>query len=191
MPKKISLYDFQNRFKAIHPYEDVSILNYHAVSKPVDIKCNVCGQIHHYQNGNRAVIEYSCCASKAVQEKELIKEWLTKNKEFDFVKDLDRETVLIKHNKCGNIYKRSIQKFFSCPNACSYCDSKMNKSALLIEDARSILEEKFGGQIRLVEYLGLHAKCKYRCTKCGQIFAQRFDRLLESRGCPKCNKGRF
>jgi DNA-directed RNA polymerase subunit RPC12/RpoP len=188
MPKKISFYDFQNRFKAAHPYEDVSILNYHAVSKPVDIKCNVCGKIHHYQNGNRAVVEYSCCASKAAQKKELIKEWLAENEEFDFVKDLDSETILIKHNKCENIYKRNIQKFFSCPGACSYCDSKTNKLALPIEDARAVLEEKFNSQIQLVEYFESHTRCKYRCVKCGQIFTQRFDRLLESRGCPKCSR---
>lgn len=189
MSKKITLEEFLRRFHIAHPNEQVEVLKYSAISNPMDIKCVKCNKIKHYKNGNRAITDYSCCGSNDFSKRDMVIKWLNDSSDFSYVGEVSKKSdILVRHNKCGNVFVKNINKFFSCPTACRYCDTRRNKSFLAIEDAREKINDMFDGQIYLVEYTGRHEKCKYRCLKCGQIFSQKFDCLLGSKGCPKCDQ---
>lgn len=187
MAKKVTFNEFVYRFNVAHPGEDVSFDGYTAITNPVDITCSKCGRVAHYKNCNRAITGYSCCGKSDVSKCDAVKKWLDDNDEFEFVSFIDSQTVVVKHIKCGNTYKKDVGKFFSCPTACSHCDTRKASNTLSYEDAQANLDKIFGGQLELLEYNGRHERCRYRCTKCNQIFSQKFDCLLGSTGCPKCD----
>jgi hypothetical protein len=188
MAKKISFQEYQRRFNTAHPECDVEIRNYTAIIKPVEIYCKKCGKVHYYKNGNRAITGYSCCEKHDKRKIDKVKEWLDNNQDFDFVSQPDCEHVIVKHHVCGNTYKKDIGKFFSCPEACSYCNSRKNNLSSSLEHAQKLIDEIFLGQIKLLNYNGRHSRLHYRCLKCNQIFVSRFDGLLVSTGCPKCDR---
>lgn len=188
MSKKIDFETYKKRFNTAHPGENVKIEGYTAISNPVTITCLVCGKKHFYKNGNRAINGFKCCGQDLKPKIEFIKKWLEQNEEFDFISKIDSENIVIRHNKCGHEFKKNIQHFFSCPEACQYCNTQSSKLKSSLDDANHIINEKFNSQISLLEYNGRHEKCKYRCLQCGQIFTQKFDCLLGSSGCPKCDK---
>lgn len=188
MSKKIDFETYEKRFNTAHPGENVKIEGYTAISKPVTIVCLVCGKKHFYKNGNRAITGFRCCGQDNRLKIESVKDWLNKNEEFDFICKIDSEHIIVRHNVCGNQFKKNIQHFFMSPTACGYCDSKSSKLILPIDEARNLINEQFNKQLDLLEYTGRHEKCKYRCLQCGQIFTQKFDCLLGSSGCPKCDK---
>lgn len=187
MAKKISYKEFKKRFDRAHPDCDVEIQGYTAITKEVVIKCKICGKIKKYSNGNRAITNYICCGSKK-NRLEQVKQWLSDSPSFEFIRKKNNEEILVKHLECGNIYKKNIRKFFSSPDACPICKTKNAKLRNSIQDAQKELDKKFDGQIILLQYLGRHEKCRYRCVYCNQIFVQKFDCLLGSSGCPKCDR---
>lgn len=147
-------------------------------------------ETHHYTNSNRAIAGFRCCKNPVDKKIDQVKEWLKNNDEFEFVKkdEKDCDYIFIKHNKCGNTIRKNIQKFFTSPDACVHCDTKSQKLQETLYDAQKTVDNIFHKQIQLIEYNGRHEKTKYRCMKCGQIFTQKFDCLLGSSGCPKCDK---
>ena len=50
--KSISKEEFLERFKKKFPEEDIEILEYNAVSRPIKIKCRWCGKEHYYGTGD-------------------------------------------------------------------------------------------------------------------------------------------
>jgi hypothetical protein len=188
MANKVSFKEYEKRFKTAHPECDVEIRKYTAIIRPVDIYCKKCGKIKHYKNGNRAITGYSCCENKNEKKAERVKRWLNQSKDFEFISQPNSEYVIVKHNVCGNSYKKNIGKFFSCPEACSYCNSRKDNLSSSLEHAQKIIDDIFLGQIKLLNYKGRHERLHYRCMKCNQIFTQRFDCLIKSAGCPKCDK---
>lgn len=187
MARKVTEQEFLKRFNFIHKDADITLVNYTAISKPVDIRCNKCGKVSHFYHGNAAINNFHCCENY-VSKCEKIKSVLEDNSEFEYVDKTDSEYVLIKHNVCGNTYKRSIQKFFANPFACQYCDTRSKRIGNTLEQAQENVDNIFNGQIQLLQYNGRHEKTLYRCLKCGQIFKQKYDCLLMSSGCPKCDK---
>lgn len=187
MAKKITYDIFYQRFFQAHSDCDFEIVGYTAITKPVTIVCNRCKKEHYYKNGNRAISGFSCCQLNQ-RKFDRIKDWLNKSKEFDFVQQLDSENIVVRHNRCGNSYKKNIQKFFTSPSTCSFCGNKNFSIKNSLEDAQKNVDNKFNGQIQILNYQGRHEKTTYRCLKCGQIFTQKFDCLLGSSGCPKCDK---
>ena len=187
MAKKISYNEFYKRFYQAHPDCNFEIIGYTAITKPVDIVCKKCGKKYHYITGNRAISGYGCCQNNERKIDKIIK-WLDKNEEFDFIAQKDCENIIVRHNKCGNTYKKNIGKFFTSPNSCKFCKNKNLFLKNSLHDAQKHVDELFNGQIELLNYQGRHEKTTYRCLKCGQIFTQKYDCLLGSAGCPKCDR---
>jgi predicted nucleic acid-binding Zn-ribbon protein len=61
---------------------------------------------------------------------------------------------------------------------------------LPVEEVQKRLDEQFSGEIKILEYNGQLEKNKYKCLKCGLIFTQQHTCLIQSRGCPKCDKNK-
>lgn len=188
MAKRISEAEFKFRLKRAYPDADLEVINYTAISNPVDIKCKGCGKEFHFKKADRAITNLRCCFNDGVRKLDRIIDWLNKSEDFEYIKQIDGEYILIKHVPCGNIFKKNIQKFWLCPEACSHCDTQRSKLTLSVYDAQKVLDKRFFGDIKLVQYNGRHEKCLYRCSRCNRIFKQKFDCLLGSSGCPKCDR---
>lgn len=186
MAKKVNCTEFRRRFFEAHDKNFVEIIQYTAITKPVIVQCKKCGKQYTYKNGNYAITNFNCCEQKNKLDKVI--EWLAQRTDFDYISKIDSDNILIRHNICGNTFKKNYHKFFSSPDACNYCKTKNVKLGNSLRDAQDVLDKIFFGDIQLLQYNGRHSKCNYRCVKCGQIFSQKFDRLLGSSGCPKCDK---
>jgi hypothetical protein len=188
MAEKMTKEEFCRRFDVAHPDCHVEIRNYTAISKPVDVKCLACGKIHHYQKGWRAISGFRCCENSDARKFDKVKKWLDESDEFELVKKLSGERIIVKHLVCGNSFEKDIQKFFLAPSACKFCHTRNQRLSSTFEHAQGVLDELFLGQIKLLNYNGRHERCTYRCMKCNQIFQQKFDCLIGSSGCPKCDR---
>lgn len=188
MPKRISLQEYMNRLRRAYPEGNLEPLNYTTISNPVDIRCNDCGKVHHYTKARFAITSLTCCFNSNEKKIKRVLEWLDSSEDFEFIKRLDSTHILVRHLPCGNIFKKNISQFFSCPEACLFCKPQGMNGRSTLEEAQEILDARFFGELELLQYNGRHEKCLYRCTKCGQIFKQKFDCLLGSSGCPKCDR---
>lgn len=187
MAKKISKNDFLYRFKEIFPMAKIEIIQYEAISKPCIIKCLKCGKVHNYKKGNDVLNRHFCC-EQHLTKLDNIKNRLKNNNEYDFIKKIDKDNIIIRHNVCGQEMKRAIVSAFKEPCSCSYCGSQKIKNMLSKEEVQNNIDNKFFNTIKILEYLGADKECTFKCLKCGLIFKQKYVCLLQSRGCPKCDR---
>ena len=187
MAKKITQEEFIYRFRQLFPQAKINILEYTAISKPCVIQCLKCNKIHHYKKGNDVLSKHFCCENHTTKL-DSIKQRLV-GTQYSFVKQIDKDNIIIRHNICGQEMHRAILSAFKEPCSCSYCNSAKVKNRLSKEDAQQKLDNKFFKDIVLLEYNGYDKQQSiFKCLRCGLIFKQKYTCLLQSRGCPECDR---
>lgn len=184
MAKKIEKKEFEQRIHNIFPNAQFEILNYTTISKECKIKCLKCGSIKNYTKASNILKFNFCCENE--DKTEIAKRELEKTLDFNFIKRSKQE-IIIKHNICGQTFKRKIGLVIKNANHCPYCSN--NKGIVLnIEEAQKQIDNEFKKTIKLLDYNAIRSKNTYKCLKCGLIFQQTQKNLLASRGCPKCDR---
>lgn len=187
MAKKISKDEFLSRFNFRYPQAKVEILEYTSISNPATIKCLRCGKILNRQKARQFLNGFDCCG--AHDETRLQKVYrMYENSDFAIVKVIDKDNVVVKHRTCGCESHRSLNACLDNPFACLNCGTQKTNNLLPIEDARRQIREKFSGEIELLEYNGQLENNYYKCLKCGKVFKRKQVCMLQSRGCPSCDK---
>ena len=187
MAKKISKDEFLSRFNFRYPQAEVEILEYTSISKPATIRCLKCGKILNRQKARQFLNGFDCCG--AHDETRLQKVFrMYENSDFTIVKVIDKDNIIVRHQKCGCESHRALNACLDNPFACPGCNTQKTNNLLSIEDARRQIEEKFNGEIELLEYNGQLKSNYYKCLKCGKIFKRKQVCMLQSRGCPSCDK---
>lgn len=187
MSKKITKEEFLHRFYENYPNADINIIEYTAISKPCTVRCNKCSKVFSKPVARKFILNYECCGSKNESEMDRIKRKLNGQQDFELVKKIDFQYVIMKHNKCGSEMKRAICSVLDNPFSCKYCETHKKLNILSIQEVQKQIDSSFDN-IVLLEYHGQLNKNKYRCTKCGLIFEQVQTNLMKSRGCPKCDR---
>lgn len=189
MSKKIIEEEFLERFSRNHPSAEIELLNYTAISKPLTIRCKRCGKTLSKPRARDFIKIFTCCEPERVSAVERLEEFYSKSDEFDFVKHLDRNYCIIYHKKCGQNSKRAISALLDNPYSCPHCNTIKTSNMLSVEEVQDRIDEAFGeGNIKILDYNGQLEKNHYRCQKCGLIFLQKQTCLMQSRGCPRCDR---
>lgn len=189
MSKKITKEEFLQRFYRNYPEAEIEILEYTAISNKAKIKCKKCGKEYAKSRARDFLNHYSCCISNETKISRLISQY-KKNNEWTFIKQCDKDHYIVRHEKCGNELKRVIGNALDNPFACIYCETIKHSNMLPLNEVQQQLDKQFDGAIKILDYNGQLEKNHYKCLKCGLIFVQQHTRLLQSRGCPKCNRKR-
>lgn len=188
MSKKITQQDFLSRFYNNYPNCKIKILEYTAISNPCKIRCEICKKVHNRQKARQFLNGFDCCHSHDESRAKKVKRLLSQNSDFDFVKQIDRDNFIIRHNVCGNEYKQQFQAYLSSPNACVHCGTHKQKNLNTLEQAQQELDSRFFGSIKVLEYNGQNKRNYYRCMKCNKIFTQKQVCIMCSNGCPSCDR---
>lgn len=188
MSKKIKPEEFLNRFYRNFPEAKIELLNYTAISKPLTVKCCQCGKQFTKQRAREFLAHYDCCGSRHnIQRVEKLINYYNQCKDYSYVKAIDCDNIIIKHNSCGNEFRRTINAAMDNPESCPYCHTISTLQQLTLQQAQTQIDTKFNGQIKILDYKGQTVKNHYKCLKCGFIFTQKQVCLMQSKGCPKCD----
>lgn len=188
MSKKISQKEFLKRFYQRYPECKIEILEYTAISKPCKVKCLYCNKILTRKVARQFLHSFDCCNSHNESKLEKVKRLYQNNKEFEFIKQINKDNIIVHHTVCGNDIHRSIQSCLDTPFSCRFCETHKISNMLTIEEVQKLLDEKFYSTIKILDYNGQLEKNHYKCLKCGLIFTQKQNKIMQSKGCPKCNK---
>lgn len=193
MSKKITKELFLQRFYEANPNAEIEVLEYTAISNPGKVKCLRCGKEHTKNNCNYFISNYKCCDNHSEKTKyEILVERYSKNKDYTLVKKLDskKNTIIVRHNVCGNEFERSVQSAMGNLESCPYCNTTKFKNMLPKEEIQKRIDDAFSGEIQILDYNGQLEKNHYKCLKCGLIFKTDQISLMASRGCPKCDRNK-
>lgn len=188
MSKKISREEFLSRFYRNYPEAEVEVVEYTAISNPAVLKCKRCGKTWSAKRARELLNKYGCCGANNITKIERLKRLYQESDEFEFVKQLDKDHFIVRHKKCGQELTRVIQNSLDNPFACQHCDTLSLTQRLSIAEVQSVIDKAFGGSIQILDYNGQLKKNHYKCLKCGMIFTQQQTSLMQSRGCPKCDR---
>lgn len=188
MSKKITQREFLERFRRNYPDSSITPINYTAISNPLTIKCNMCGKEWKKNRAREFLKHYQCCGAYNEKQADKLQKIYGKNQEFDWIKQIDKDHYIVRHNKCRQEFKRTIQSGMDNPFSCKYCQTHKFDNMLSIQEVQNKLDDIFDGTIKILDYNGQLEKNHYKCLKCGLIFVQQHTCLLQSRGCPKCDK---
>lgn len=188
MSKKITQQEFLSRFYRNYPEAEIEVIEYTAISNPAQIRC-CCGKVYSRNRAREFLNLFSCCGSNPNLTKlEKLKALYKDSDEFEFVKQTDKDHYIVHHKKCGQDLERVTSNSLDNPFACRICGTHRNAQKLDIGLVQERLDERFGGEIQILDYAGQLEKNHYKCLKCGLIFAQGQTSLMQSRGCPKCDR---
>lgn len=187
MSKKISKDEFLSRFYFRYPQAKIEILKYTSISRPATIKCLKCGKILNRKIARQFLNGFDCCGSSNETRIDRLRR-IYDGTDFDIVRTVDKDNVIVRHTACGCEQHRNIASCLDNPFSCRSCNTRKTKNMLSIRDAQSQLDSLFHGDIVLLEYNGQLEQNYYKCSKCGKIFKRKQTCMLESRGCPSCNK---
>lgn len=189
MSKKISKEQFLSRFYRNYPDAEILLLDYTAISNPLTIRCEKCQKQYQFARARDLLNRFGCCGRNKTERKiDVLKKLYSQNSEFEFVKQVDKDHYIVHHNKCGCNLKRVIATSLDNPFACSTCETLKKAQMLDISEVQERIDEVFGGSIQILDYNGQLEKNHYKCLKCGLIFSQKQICLMQSRGCPKCDR---
>lgn len=188
MSKKITQDEFLERFRRNYPDSSITLINYTAISNPLTIKCNICGKEWKKNKAREFLQHYQCCGAYNEKKADKLQKIYEKNQDFDWIKQIDKDHYIVRHNKCGQEFKRTIQSGMDNPFSCRYCQTYKFDNMLSIREVQNKLDNIFDGTIKILDYNGQLEKNHYKCLKCGLIFVQQHTCLLQSRGCPKCDR---
>lgn len=188
MSKKITQEEFLTRFYRNYPDSRIEILEYTAISNTAKIKCQ-CGKIFFQARARDFLNSFSCCGSEPNLTKiEKLKRFYEDSDEFDFVKQIDKDHYIVHHKKCHQDLTRVIASSLDNPFACRICGTHRDSQRLDISSVQKEIDKRFNGEIQILDYAGQLKKNHYKCLKCGLIFIQQQTCLMNSRGCPKCDR---
>ena len=186
MAKRITQEEFEARIIEIFPTAEFKILQYRTISGPCQIKCLKCGKIRKVEKASTVLKNKFCCENEDRVETAIRR--LDDTEDFQFIKYLKGEDqILVKHDKCGMVFKRRSSLIIKSPNHCPYCSDNTGL-ALTIQQTQEQINKEFNDSIKLLEYNAVRSQNTYKCLKCGLIFKQTQKNLLASRGCPKCDR---
>lgn len=187
MAKKISKDEFLSRFNFRYPQAKIEILEYTSISGPTSVKCLKCGKILNRKKARQFLNGFDCCG--AHDETRLQKVYrMYENSDFTIVKVVDKDNIVVRHSVCGCESHRALNACLDNPFACVNCDTQKTNNMLSVEEAKRQIEQAFNGEIKLLEYNGQLEQNYYRCLKCGKIFKRKQVCMLQSRGCPSCDR---
>ena len=187
MAKKISKDEFLSRFSFRYPQAEIKVLEYTSISSPASVRCLKCGKILNRKKARQFLNGFDCCG--AYDETRLQKvSRMYSGSDFAIVKIVDKDNVIVRHSACGCESHRALNACLDNPFACINCDAQKANDRLPIEEARRQIKEVFNEEIELLEYNGQLEQNYYRCLKCGKIFKRKQVCMLQSRGCPSCDR---
>ena len=188
MSKRVTQEELLSRFYRNYPEAEIEVIEYTAISKKAKFRCR-CGKYFQYERARELLSKFSCCGSNSNLTKiEKLKMLYDKSEDFEFIKQIDKDHFIVHHNKCGQDIARVISNSLDNPFACRICGTHRSSQKLDINEVQTRLDERFGGEIKILDYLGQLEKNHYKCLKCGLIFTQQQTSLMQSRGCPKCDR---
>lgn len=179
--------EFLQRFYKKFPEENIEILEYSAVSRPIRIKCNYCGKRHYYGTGDQLLASFNCCQQQRKENRNKIEKIYGGSKDFELVKWIDPIHIVIKHRKCGTQMRRLVESCLKEPYRCRYCEMEDQFAPETAEEARAQLNNKFHGSLSLLEYKKGENSI-YKCNNCGFEFNYKHAAVMLSHGCPRCKK---
>lgn len=189
MSKKITQEEFLSRFYRNYPDANIQLLNYTAISNPLKIRCSLCGKEYSKTRARDFLNQFKCCGScPEIKKVDKLKEIYRNSDEFDFIKQTDKVHYIVHHQKCGQDLTRVINNALDNPWACIYCDTGKAAQMLSIQEIQRTLDERFFGEIQILDYNGQLKRNHYKCLRCGLIFVQQQTSLMQSKGCPKCDR---
>ena len=164
---------------------------------PLKIKCS-CGNVFErtYETMKRHSGELMCkeCMNKKRSERyrapieEVINNISSAGCEYISGKYINSSSILTIKCICGNIFKKSYNKFMSGQNRCPDC-SKENarkvKIKYTLDDVQEKISEK-GYTLLENEYLGSHEKMRCKCSRGHEFYLVFSQYLIGRSGCPKC-----
>lgn len=191
MSKKITKQEFLSRFYRNYPEAKIELLDYTAISKPLKIRCARCGEEYSRPRAREFLNLFSCCGSHPeIRKIDKLKKLYAESNEFDFIKQKDKDHFIVHHKKCGQDLTRVISNALDNPMACKFCDTRARAQMLSIQEVQEKIDERFFGEIQILDYNGQLKKNHYKCLRCGLIFTQQQTCLMQSRGCPKCDRNK-
>ena len=188
MARKISQKDFLKRFYKINSKEQIEVIEYTAISNKCIIKCKLCGRVYTKARAREFFSSFKCCDKSDLTKYEKLLQIYKNSSDFKLIKKINKDEIIVYHSKCKNEQKRTIQSAMDNPFSCKNCETHKKTNSLTSEEAQLQIYNKGIDNITLLEYNGQLNKNKYRCLKCGFIFTQQHTCLLQSKGCPKCDK---
>lgn len=188
MAKRITQEEFLERFYRNYPEAKIEIIEYTAISKPATIRCLICNKILKRKIARQFLNGFDCCNAHTLSKLDKVKNFYEKSQDFEFVKSIDKDNIIIKHLTCGNKIKRGISSCLDNPYSCIHCGTHKINNQLSKDEIQSRLNKSFDNMIEVLEYNGFEGQSYFKCLKCGFIFKQKYHCLIESRGCPKCDR---
>lgn len=188
MSKKIGSEEFLSRFHRSYPEAEIELINYTAISNPLEIMCKKCGKYYKKPRAREFLTSFACCGAYDETKEEKLKKIYEKNDEFEYIKKIDKNYFIVHHKKCGQDIRQGFTYALSSPFSCKYCNTASNFQKIDIKDIQQRLDEIFFGTIQILDYNGQLKKNHYKCLKCGLIFVKQQTCLIQSRGCPKCDR---
>lgn len=185
---------YEEEIKIAFPKEQVDILSFTGVKKPITVRCKKCGYIRTIQNASLLKREKHLCSRchpNRFEDMESSKEkfikfisasdkWIMLDKDISCIHAHDKVKCACK--KCGATNRKTIytyMKGIGCWNCCG-------NSLKTTDDFKSILD---GDYQLLTEYKGSKEKILLK-HNCGFVFSTTPGSYL-SQGvrCPKCSRG--
>lgn len=187
MAKKISKDEFLSRFSFRYPQAEIKVLEYTSISSPASVRCLKCGKILNRKKARQFLNGFDCCGAHDETRLQKVSRMYS-GSDFAIVKIVDKDNVIVRHSACGCESHKALNACLDNPFACINCDAQKANGRLPIEEARRQIKEVFNEKIELLEYNGQLEQNYYRCLKCGKIFKRKQVCMLQSRGCPSCDR---
>ena len=188
MSKRITQEEFLERFYRNYPEAKIEIIEYTAISKPATVRCLICNKVLKRNIARQFLNGFDCCNAHNLSRLDKIKIFYKENQDFEFIKSIDKDTIVIKHLICGNEIRRGVNSCLDNPYSCTHCGTHKTNNMLSKEEIQRRVDEAFDNKIEVLEYNGFEGQSYFKCLKCGLIFTQKYHCLIESRGCPKCDR---
>lgn len=153
MAKKITIQEFLNRFNQSFPEAEIEILEYSAITKPIKVKCKKCGKVIKNKTASNLLKNYSCCIENKTKL-ERLQEIYSKTSDYELIKKVDKDNVIVHCNKCGNDMSRKIQSCLRSPLACKFCNTLKTNNMVSKEEIQERLDKEFFNTIQILTYNG-------------------------------------
>jgi hypothetical protein len=102
MSKKITQDEFLARFYRNYPNAEIRLINYTAISNPLEIECEKCGEHYSKPRARDFLNSYCCCGNDAnISKLNKLKRLYATSEDFDFIKQVDKDHFILYHKKCG------------------------------------------------------------------------------------------
>lgn len=127
--KKLTLEDFQDRLKLIHPKEKLQVIEWNSGRQIAKVKCLTCNTVYS-KNGECFLDKrkVSICKKCFPTHPNQLKDTFPLPQEYSYIEEYKgmHNKVLVRHNKCGFIWKitpANIKLGKGCPK----CNKKISK----------------------------------------------------------------